>query len=188
MSAVSPVFDDLDMSLHQAGVEAGPAELHGLICAALCMHSTRRMDDWFDEEVFVGDEPSAARHACWHLLANLWLATSRELQAEDFELRLLLPEDDVPLAERTEALADWCSGFIYAFGVSGEDVMQQLSADGREFLDDLTALTRVDADGAEESNEDDADFEEIVQYLRVGVMMIYQDFAPDDNQQQGAVH
>ena len=81
-----------------------------------------------------------------------------------------------PLHERSDALSDWCTGFLFGLGLAGKDVTEVLSDDAREVVADLTEFTRLDTE--EESGEGaEKAFAEIVEYLRVGVLLIYEELA-----------
>jgi hypothetical protein len=107
--------------------------------------------------------------------------TREQLGGNDYALRLLLPADDTPAAERGAALAAWCDGFLYGLGLAGEDALDSLSAEAREFINDITEFIQVDTD-IEESDDADAALMEIAEYVRVGVHMVYQELAsPEDS-------
>ena len=71
-------------------------------------------------------------------------------------------------------MADWCSGFLYGFGSAGDNVESRLSKDALEVLSDFSEVTRLRSDG-EESESSEADYSEIVEYMRVGVMLIFEE-------------
>ena len=86
----------------------------------------------------------------------------------------LLPDDNAGLGVRSEALADWCSGFLYGIGSAENDVEARLSKDALEVLSDFSEVTRLISD-AKETEAAEADYSEIVEYMRVGVMLIFEE-------------
>lgn len=175
-----PDYDDLDLALHRARADAEAAESHGMLCALLCVGPHRDPDDLINEEILAGQADSPEVVACREQLRALWRQTGRELAGGDYTVRLLLPEDDVGLWDRSDALAAWCSGFLYGLGLSGETVLERLGEESREFVDDLSECTRLER-GDDYTEEDETAFIEIVEYVRIGLQAISQDLLPRQN-------
>ena len=93
-----------------------PAEAHGTLAGALCAAGGYRLEDWLAEILPEGaDSDSAAVPG----LRGLYDESCAALAGTQMQFQLLLPDDDAPLEERTEALTLWCNGFIYGLGTSG---------------------------------------------------------------------
>ena len=97
-------------------------------------------------------------------------------------LYLWLPGDDETLEDRTMALAQWCSGYLAGLGSSGDDSLAALSDDGNDALKDLQQISAADVTDTDESEEDENAFTEIVEYVRVVVLMIREDLRGPDGQ------
>ena len=69
-------------------------------------------------------------------------------------------------------------GFLYGLGSCPDLDWTRLGEESREAVADLTALSRVTAQ-AEPSDAAEADYFELVEYVRVGVMMINEDLHHD---------
>ena len=93
-----------------------------------------------------------------------------ELTGDDMTVVLLLPSDDVPLAERAAALGEWCQGFLAGFGLNYRD--NALSEEGKEVLQDLAAIAQVQ-DALEESDDGESDYMEVMEYLRVAPLLLF---------------
>ena len=93
-----------------------------------------------------------------------------ELTGDDMTVVLLLPSDDVPLAERAAALGEWCQGFLAGFGLNYRD--NALSLEGKEVLNDLAAISQVQ-DALEESEDGEGDYMEVMEYLRVAPLLLF---------------
>jgi uncharacterized protein YgfB (UPF0149 family) len=107
-------------------------------------------------------------------LSELARLTREELEAPEFGLALLLPEDTRPLAERATALYDWVRGFLYAWGtldLSGA----QPSAETNEILSDFTDVTRMDLDRLDDSEQNEEALTEVSEFIRIAAMTIYQE-------------
>jgi len=179
-------YDALQTALAQSGAVVDAAELHGGICGALCAGGTRGAERWlvecFEAEEVHGDEDlERSLHA---------LVTTSERMLEDRDLAFtpLLPDDDTPLADQVQAFASWCHGFLSGLGASAPDVGQDAPAGQpprpdeetvAEVLRDFAELSRagLSDDEAEGRNAPDFALAELVEYLRVGVQVVYEELA-----------
>jgi uncharacterized protein YgfB (UPF0149 family) len=150
------------------------AECHGVACGLLCRLPAAGIGDYLDLlgalELVV--DPAAALRLALDKLLN---ASREQLSDEGMGLELWLPADDEMLEDRTMSLAQWCSGFMAALGSGGSASLQSLSEDAEEALRDLQQIARADVTDASESEEDEAALTEIVEYLRVAVLLIRED-------------
>ena len=89
----------------------------------------------------------------------------------------MLPDDDAPVEARVAALAEWCQGFLYGVGAAGTLANAALADDVEEFLTDLAELTRVDASGEADAEAEEEAYAELVEYVRVGVQLVYDELA-----------
>ena len=53
------------------------------------------------------------------MLGQLYLATRNQLSDDGLEFTPFLPEDSAALAERAQALVEWCEGLLYGLGMAG---------------------------------------------------------------------
>ena len=161
-------YDLFQRLLSDSHAMADAAEAHGTLAGALCAAPGYRLGDWLAE--ILPEEAVAA--AAGSELASLYEETRTALLGSELELQLLLPDDEQPLAERTEALALWCNGFLYGLGTSGAGDPAALPGDAGEVVRDLTEISRAgveDADGLEANEEALA---ELVEFVRLGVQLV----------------
>ena len=152
-----------------------PAELHGLLCGLLCADPTLDFDRWLAlarEELAEGVE--LTEPVC-DLLAKLLEFSAAQLNATDGSVTPLLPDDDAPLRQRADALGAWCQGLLYGLGLGQVEQQGQLSEESREFLRDATEIAQVGFETDEGSEADETAYAEVVEYLRVGLLMILED-------------
>ena len=152
-----------------------PAELHGLLCGLLCADPTMERDRWL---VLARDELAEGMEltepVC-DLLAKLLEFGAAQLDADDSSVTPLLPDDDAPLRRRADALGAWCQGLLYGLGLGQVAQHGQLSQESREFLRDVTEIAQVGFETDESSEADETAYAEVVEYLRVGLLMILED-------------
>lgn len=157
--------------LEQAIAPHDPAEIHGILCGMLCLESNLDSEHWLS---CIAD-PMIITAAAREQLRELFSVTVSQVNDAELSFFPLLPEDeaDVPLSYRTEALGHWCQGFLAGLGLAGLDKEQAFAAEVDEFLRDLVEISKVDPDldEAEEEQSEQA-YTEIVEYVRMGVLLI----------------
>jgi uncharacterized protein YgfB (UPF0149 family) len=172
---LSVAFPHLEDTLAEAGSSADAAEAHGALCGALCAGPGFALEDWLDELL---EDRSAHCGQCRSVLATVFGETAQALGGESMEFAPLLPDDDQPLAGRTSALAQWCQGFLYGLGTGSLNSIAALPGDVGDIVHDLTEISRA-APGEEEATEaDEHAYAELVEFVRVGVQLIYDELQP----------
>jgi uncharacterized protein YgfB (UPF0149 family) len=151
--------------LAAAGAPQGAADAHGVLCALLLADPDLDARAWLEAlRDMPGPEPD---DELWALHA----AARAQFDDDAFDFTPLLPDDDASLAERVLALGKWCQGFLGGLGLGGIDPAR-LGGDAEEFLSDLAGIAQVvlgSEGGAEEAEQD---YAELVEYLRVGVLLV----------------
>lgn len=178
-SAELPDFEHT-LALAQGNLEAPEmAECHGVTCGLLCRMPDASLDTLIgllDMLEIVNSPGSGLRMAFDDLLQ----ATRAQLADIDMGFSLWLPGDSEMLEERTMALAQWCSGFLAGLGSSGDRTLNALSDDANEALRDIQQISRADVTDTSQSNEDETAFAEIVEYIRIVILMIREDLRGPD--------
>ena len=147
-----------------------------MLCGTLCAGGEAGPRRWLHEVLGPRPESSQAVRECRALMRRMMQQTIRDLSDPEFGFCALLPDDEEPLATRARALGQWCSGFLYGLGLGGARIHPRLSADAREVLSDLSEFARI-ADDVEGSPEQEDDYTQLVEYLRVGVLLVHEESA-----------
>lgn len=172
-------FDDFDTRLRNAGASTGAAEAQGLLCGMVCAMGTVECKRWTDM-VVVDLDP--ANILVKELLTGLQLVYDNVISGINdpgCELELVLPADDESLAECARGLAEWCQGFLLGLADGGVKDFAKLPQDSREIVEDMVELSRLQHDEETESPaEDEKAYMEIVEYVRVGVLLINEELNP----------
>ena len=177
-------------ALHDALASSGAvialAELHGGVCGALCAGAVTAAQHWVVDCLRDDDlEPNADIGTA---LDEVILRTWRMLEDRELAFEPLLPSDDDAIDDRVQALALWCHGFLSALGANAPDVARQLHGKGAtgeaatvgEILGDFAEISRAGlGEGEVESgNEPDFALAELIEYVRVGVQIVFEDMTP----------
>ena len=110
-------------------------------------------------------------------LHQLFERSRAVLEAPDMEFEPLLPPGEAGLPERVEALGAWAQGFLYGFGAAGPFPRGALPADIAEVLSDFAEVSRAGNVGAEAVEVEENALAELVEYLRVGAQLVYDELA-----------
>jgi len=156
--------------------ELGPsaAEAHGILCAMLSTGEPQAAEPWIAELLAGADEADRSTQACQHFLRDLATRTRTGIASPHLGFTPLLPEDSAPLAERAVGLYDWSRGFLYGLGLAGVDV-NRFSGPVREVCDDFAAITHLDLQDLDDSEENEQALTELTEFVRVAAMLVYEE-------------
>ncbi|HEX4872464.1 MAG TPA: UPF0149 family protein [Nevskiaceae bacterium] len=170
----APSHSALTELLRALGLDESASEYHGALCGALCRQAAEDLSlhDLLDGEAA---PPGPAQAGA---LQRLSLATQAALQDADLVFTPLLPEDDRELGLRVQALADWCQGFLYGLASQRQLELSSLSEEAREILRDLTQFTQAGWAAEDDQEIEESAYAELVEYLRVGVQLLYLELHP----------
>jgi uncharacterized protein YgfB (UPF0149 family) len=171
MTSTSSAYTAFTQLLSDAAFPVSPAELHGHLMGRICAGSGFDESDWLVAATdLLGDAPSDRLKSA---LIGLLGMVQQEFAANEVAIVLLLPTDDAPLKERLIAMGQWCQGFLSGFGLVNRAT--ELSAEGREVLQDMAAIAQVQ-DTLEETEEGETDYMEVSEYLRVAPVILYSEY------------
>jgi len=164
-------FDRVDEALDDAAVQA--AEAHGVLAGMMCAAGEAGLAEWWshireDESQVAAPGPVRELHA--ETVASLADVTGT--------FDLMLPDDEESLEERAEALHDWCQGFLYGYGVAGGRDPGQLPEEAAEVLRDIGQFAQTNFDLGDDAEEDELAYSDLVEYLRVGVLLLHESLHP----------
>lgn len=178
-----PLFDEVNNELARLELFTHGSESHGAICGYLCANMGEDFTFWFNnillrmsDEALGDDEEASHVHASEAQLINtLFAASAEQLEDEQYAMRLLLPDDDEPLSDRVDALAEWCHGFLYGLTIAAGKQLSHYSADAQEVISDFVKISQGGLEGGDDQEDDETAFAEIVEYVRVGALLIWAD-------------
>jgi len=167
-------FDDLDETLRRAGAACDAAETHGTVCGVLCA-GMEGNDTWLTHVLDQASGSAEAQQACRRALMALRDEAHALLRSGTLEFSPLLPDDETGLADRTDALGEWCQGFLYGMGLAGTKLdVEELSDETGEVLRDMGQIAQAGFEG----EDSEAAYAEIVEYVKVGVQLLYEELQP----------
>jgi hypothetical protein len=174
MADTSVSYADIQRVLVQSHALADAAEAHGTLSGALCAAGRYHLDDWLGE--ILPEGRADAESAAW--LRALFEATTAALGDTQMTFQPLLPDDSDGLPLRTEALGEWCRGFLYGLGSGHVRDLQALGDEADEILRDITAITQVGVDPEDSDDSNEEAYAELVEFVRVGVQLLFERLEP----------
>lgn len=177
---MSDPYAILAAQLSRSGADLGPAEAHGLLCGLLAVDVATATERCL-AEVMRGVDPQDANAAVTRRLMEALVKQARSsLIDEDFDFQPLLPDPERPLAERVQALAQWCEGFTAGIGLAGMSAQRAaaLPEAVSEFIRDVGEIARVELETEEGAEEDEQAYAELLEYVRVGAVLVGEELRP----------
>lgn len=178
-----PDIPQLEELLFRFDAALGASEAHGALCGMLCAQGSTEAAQWMLHVLGEHDDSSPLLSDIGRQLLQIHQVTVAQMNGHDVEFELMLPDDDEPLDERIEALGSWCDGFVYGLAVGGITEASELPEDSKEIISDILEISRagyvIDDEAEAEISEDDEEaFVEVCEYVRMGVLLIYEELQP----------
>jgi len=157
----------------------------------------------------------AARASELKVLDEWFSETVSSLNDAELEFEPAVPEDSLPVAMRIRALGEFCGGFTYGLGIAlSQRGQKPIPADTLEIIEDFQAIESAEMeesrsksalqgslasnarigsedDGAqqegavEEGEQQEVMYNELLEYVRVGVLLVLEELRPVTNVTQG---
>ena len=167
--------DRIAAALSHANTPLDSSECHGTLCGILCVDSLQTCHAWLGE-LFTGSEAeSDLLQESKNTLEEFAAQTERLIKDPEYGFSPLLPPEQHGLQERTEAISHWCLGFLLGLSIGGMKETDKLPEDAAEIVQDLTEISRTSRFQVEDTDENEADYTELVEYLRAAVLLVYEE-------------
>ena len=171
-----PSFEKITQTLEAADLYTNASETHGILSGLVC--GGVKLDDQSWRGLFndVVNEGMGLPSNAQRLVESVYGQVVNQITDDGLGFQLLLPDDDVPLDERAEAMAQWAQGFLVGFGMV-QQALNQASDEIQELIRDIRDISQVSLDFEQEDEDSEIAFAEIVEYLRVGGMLCFNTFS-----------
>jgi uncharacterized protein YgfB (UPF0149 family) len=169
-----PTYRELDQALSKTALQLHPSQVHGLICGVLCgsTHSPAAWKEWL-----IADKRPVKTQ---EMLQNLYDLSAKQLGEFLFEFQLVLPLDSEELPVRAEALTLWCQGYLTGLKLAQVQIIDREPGEMTEAINDLIEIAKMNYEEVVASEEDEAAYVELVEYVRMAVILVYQDVCDGD--------
>lgn len=163
---IATYTDHTDLKLHAS-------QVHGIMAGIIC-GGFPQDGDW--TEVVMGEVLTDEVRPGLNVLFE---TTRTQLANFLFEFQMLMPDEDLILPERAEALTVWCQGFLAGLQHMGIAVPGKEEGEMTEAINDIVEIAKMNYDLVVASEEDEVAYTELVEYVRMAVILIYQSLHAD---------
>ncbi len=172
--------NELDAALRRCGSTWNAGQTHGLLCSRLALAGADGASRWLAQVLQDTDPENSLRTECEAMLEALCTATWQQLSERQSDFMLLLPDDDDSALVRTEAMGQWCEGFLHGLvsEAHGDKLRERLASDPlSDIIKDLLEITRASVDDEADEQGTENAFADLVEYLRVAAQLTYEELA-----------
>ena len=175
--------DSIDNAIQRMEGDSSPSEMHGTLCGMLSINPLTDSRTWISQLLPTFDSSNILHQEIHELLEKFHLETKSQLNDPECDFQLILPDDDDTLEIRTNAICDWCQGYLAGISMSGVKDLNTLPGHAQEICHDFIEISRAPANyEIESSEEDEVALLELVEYIRVAVLLIYEELHPENSQ------
>ena len=153
-----------------------PSDLHGSLTGYLCAGGKADARGWLAALQVQTDDAETAAAMSSAPLQQLFRECSAWLDDPDLRFEPLLPDGDAPVEARADALVEWCRGFLGGIGLAGATDRVALSPDCAEILNDFGTIAASNFEYSD-SEEDESALAEVIEFIRVGVLLLHTELA-----------
>jgi yecA family protein len=167
------IYEPINQSLQYVGALMEAAEAHGILCGLLCTSKSIDVDDvWLRHVLSETAVLDGLASECEQQLRLVKDYTLTQLNSPDCSFKPLLPDDEVSLPKRIQALGGWCEGFLFGFGLTNVN-MKTGSDSVQEFINDVVSISQIAP--TESTEEHEQEYMQVFEYLRMGVIHVYEE-------------
>lgn len=173
--------EQLMSGLSEIGAVVSPSELHGHLCGRLVVG--HQISGFFGQKVTAECLGMSLEELdpIHEMLTELIEETAAILDADLFSFRLLLPDDEIALFTRLEALSNWCQGFLSGIASSAGLQDSKVMDEEGDTISDLVEISQISLD-VDDSEENEALFLEVSEYVRLAAFNLFDQFRLQDGE------
>jgi len=154
-----------------------PSFIQGILAGMVTADGQTTETQWI-KQLLIEAQAQSVKESFLKGLHQLYYQTLEGLNDSQFRLVLCLPQASAGLDWRAQMLAQFCEGFLYGLGLQGGR-LDALQDEPAEALQDFSNIAQMDvAELAEATEQDEADFLELVEYVKVGVLTLHEALNP----------
>lgn len=169
-------FDEIAKILSKMDLYTTASETHGILAGLIAGEVTLDNKSWLPLFNDVVNEGMGLPLELKKSVIRIHGQILEQFTNDGFTL--LLPEENVPLDERCDAMAQWAQGFLLGFGLVQQS-LHQASKETQEIIRDIRDISQLSFDFETEDEASEISFAEIVEYLCMGAMLCFNTFSRD---------
>jgi uncharacterized protein YgfB (UPF0149 family) len=180
MTSALPSYSHILLTLDKIDAEIEPGELHGAMCGLLSANKNTDFNTVIASLFQSMDVNNLLHREALNTLAILLDVSNQQLNDPTCDFHLLLPESDESLEDLVFALGEWCQGFLLGLSLGGINDLDKLPEESAEIAKDFLEIAQAgDTYDIEDTDENEKSYEELIEYVRVGVLLINEILNPE---------
>ena len=140
---------------------SSPSELHGLLTGIICVTQAPSREEW--QHILTTLEIPELSEEALALLADEAEDVAHALSDDELDYLPLLPDDTHTLADRVQALADWCAGVVLGFCLASGHIRP----DEMELIEHLQDVAAVEFEETDDDEEGEESYQELYEFVRL---------------------
>lgn len=140
---------------------SSPSELHGLLTGIVCVTQPPTREEW--QQILATLNVPELSDMALTVLTDEAEDVSHALSEDELDYLPLLPDDEHVLADRVQALADWCAGVVLGFGLASGHIR----ADEMELIEHLQDVAAVEFEESDNDEEGEDSYQELYEFVRL---------------------
>lgn len=171
--------EKLNSILGEHDFSATASEIHGLLTGLIAGGMFKESDDYLHHIAELFNNGLSVKGSLKKATEQLVSDIFSHFESDDMSFEIMLMDDDETLSDQATELLNWVQYFLVGFGFNKRD-LKTASNELREIIEDFTNITRMDTE-LEDDNESQADFYEIVEFIRISAVLCHQEFGKAAN-------
>mgnify|MGYP006148204887 CR=1 FL=1 len=147
-------FDEIDEI-------SSPSELHGLLTGIVCVTQAPTTDEW--SQILNTLNVPALKAEALESLTDEAEDVAHALSDDELDYLPMLPDDNHLLADRVQALADWCAGVVLGFGLASGNIR----VEEQELIEHLQDVAAVEFEESDNDEEGEESYQELYEFVRL---------------------
>ena len=147
-------FDEIDEI-------SSPSELHGLLTGIVCVTQAPTTDEW--SQILNTLNVPALKAEALESLTDEAEDVAHALSDDELDYLPMLPDDNHLLADRVQALADWCAGVVLGFGLASGNIR----VEEQELIEHLQDVAAVEFEDSDNDGEGEESYQELYEFVRL---------------------
>ena len=178
MSDTNDMIARVDSALEQVETEMKAEECHGTLAGLFCARGELTSVEWLEYIAHALDPNNLLAKEALDTFRALHEQTRKELNDSMLDFHPLVQGDGASVEESIESLGEWCQGFLLGISAGGLTELDKMPGDSAEVLRDLVEIARAGSYELDGDEEDESSFNELLEYVRTGVLLINEEMHP----------
>jgi len=174
VSSQQVTWKKLTTALEMSELGVSASECHGVICGLICGGVNVEDNSWFGAFKDLMNDGMGLPIDLKNLLQSIFESSVNEFVGGEYQVKLLLADDNQPLSQVAFSLAQWSESFMAGFGI-GDGAKKKLTKEVNEAMSDLGQISQIDTE-IEDDEESQRSFEEISEYVRLSAILCFSEF------------